>query len=273
LPYQITNVTEKVDASLFFSGILLGSNKGGDYENEVGLDEPNTQTSWVTPLRKTKNKFNKLADIRSDEYGMEIIRRKPQISNPDEDTSGDEHNWFLNQKRILGNNNYEQKNWDDSLEEIPTGINNPEAYRGFLFTPLRAMLRHGWILRAGMEQAVNLTKKIKYISSKANTTLKTWFIGEDAPLKENSDIVVNTLDRPRFLPIIKTFKHPINDALMDEILGTTATEVGGEVEYIPNTLFKFEYINEYAETERGFILSIKPKEGIFEVQLSNENII
>ena len=163
LPYQAQNVEESIDKDLFFSGIELGYQFGGEYENEIGLDEPNTKTKWVTPLRKTENKYTRSSKIRSDEYGLEKLRRKPQIYYPTEDTAQDDHNWFLDLKATIGPN-YEQKDWPDILQQEPTGVLSPSTYRSFRFTPLRMLFRHGWILRAGLEQAFNFGKKIKYIA-------------------------------------------------------------------------------------------------------------
>src|SRR5690606_39103800 len=148
---EVTKYKKSIDKDLFFSGTTVGCDKGGDYENEIGLDEPNTKTSTVTPLRKTENKFQRISKIRSDDYGMEIIRRKPEALFPDEDTSQDEHNWFLDLKKTSGDV-LTQKRWYDRLISLPTGVLSPETYKGMLFTPYRILKRHGWVLRAGMEQ-------------------------------------------------------------------------------------------------------------------------
>ena len=286
LPTQVQNEQRKVDNSLYFSGVTMGYNKGGDYENEVGLDEPNTKTEFVTPLRKTKNKYTKTSKIRSDDYGAEIQRRKPQEVYPEEDLNGDEDNWFLDLKLDdNGGNTYIQTEWADRLDEVPTGVLSPETYRSFLFTPIRMLLRHGWMLRAGMEQKVHLSdgaakfvSKIKYISSKANSTLGLNFTLPAAePLrKENEDVKVGDLDRARFLPEIITFEHAVDDDLMAQIQGTTRVEYpedSGFYEEVPNVYFKFEWINQKGEAERGYLLNLKPnKSGTFTMQKANENI-
>jgi len=272
LPNQVTDLKRKVDESLYFSGTEIGYKKGGDYEEDYGLDEPNTKTSTVTPLRKTSNKYKQVSKIRSDYLGLEKLRRKPQVDFSEEDMGGDEDTWFLDVKRSDGNN-FEQKKWYDRLSVLPEGILSPETYGAALFTPLRMLLRHGWIIRAGMEQAINMLKKIKYINSDNNKTLVTQFIGEE-PLAESGDYNVNFLERPRFLPEIVTFKHPINDEIMEKIKGSTRTEVNGEFEDVPNVYFKIQYINDEGEKETGYLLNLKPKlTGEFELQKANENLI
>lgn len=278
LPQPVTNIEEETDKDLFFSGIELGYQYGGEYENELGLDEPNTKTSWVTPLRRTKEKYNFSSKIRADEYSMEIIRRQPQEFFPTDDTQQDDHIWFLDLKKILWpwgtpTGNYEQRDWSDRLDEEPTGILGPTTFRSMLFTPLRILFRHGWMIRAGMEQYNNLIKNIKYISSKANTTLSMLFTGESEAFQENEDVQVSKLERSRVLPNKIKFEHPITDDLLDQILGYTEIDVNGQVELVPNTHFKFEWVQD-GIVKRGYLLSFKPKgNGKFEMIEANENLI
>lgn len=273
LPFQVTDVERKVSKDLFFSGTEIGYEEGGDYENELGLDEPNTTTSTVTPLRRTANKFTQKSKVRSDDYGRELIRRKPEKFFPEEDTDGDDHNWFLDLKRTEGRF-YNEKHWSDRLQVAPEGISDPDTYRSFLFTPLRMLLRHGWIIRAGMEQAINLGKKIKYISKNANKRLKMWFIGEPEPIAENDDIVVSTLKRSKILPWEIKFNHPVSQDLLKELLGSTPVEVNGELENVPNTYFKVRFINEEGKYETGYIMEVDPKQsGSFKLIKANENLI
>jgi hypothetical protein len=276
LPNQINNVSRIVDKDLFFSGTDFGYEYGGNYEDQVGLDEPNTRTKTVTPIRKSTNKYQRISKIRSDETGLELVRKKPQVLFPDEDTGTDEHNWFLDLKRgeIDG---YEEKIWSDRLKELPTGINFPENYKTMFFTPLRMMLRHGFVLRAGMEPYLN--KYIKYANSEDNTNLKThakedWNQGIDEAIRENDDILVSKLNRARFLPEIIECSYSIDSSLMDLIKGTTKVLIDGKYEDVPNTYFKFEFLNEDEKLETGYLLEVTPgRTGKFKFQKANENII
>jgi len=266
--------------------MTFGYDKEGDYEDSMGLDEPNTRTDYVTPIRKSTKKYQKTSKVRADEYGMELARRKPQKSFPNEDTRYDEGNWYLDLKRTIGLGYEQRENVIDPLDptdityrlkEQASGIHSPETFRSSFFTPLRMLMRHAWVFRAGME--VYLDKKVKYISKDKNSTLKThaqdyWNKALDKPYVENEDILVRDLDRSRFLPEIVEFEHPVNDELMEWISGTTELEYLGEKENIPNVYFKFEYLNENGILERGYLLNLKPnKEGKWKMQLSNENII
>lgn len=273
LPHQVENLKRSTHSDLYFSATKLGYVKGGDYRDEVGLDEPNTQTSHVTPLRATTNKFEKLSSIRTDEYGLELLRRKPQVDFPEEDTGSDEDNWMLDLKETEGPN-WTQVEWQDRLEQEPTGILSPDTYRSFLFTPLRMLFRHGWVVRAGMEQSANLRKFLRYINAKANKGLRTWFKGEDKEYGESDDIKVSELERPRFLPQEIEFTHPVNDELMRLIKGKTEIEVEGSIEAVPNVYFKIEFINDKGEKETGYLLQLKPNvTGKFKLLKANENLI
>ncbi len=274
LPFQVSKEKRKVDTNLFFSGIKLGYDKGGDYENEIGLDEPNTKTDWVTPIRKSEKKYTKISKLRSDEYGLELARRLPQEFFPEEDSEYDDQVWLLDLTRdetVPLDGVFRQVQWQDRLDAEPTGILSPDTFRSMIFTPIRIMFRHGWVIRAGLE--VYLDKTIKYINSIANTTLGMQFPNEPEYL-ENSDIIVNELERSRFLPEIIEFDHPVDEDLIDKVFGKTQIFENGSWEDVPNYYFKVEWINENGDIETGYLLSLKPKGvGKWKVQKANENII
>lgn len=270
LPYQLKNVVRTIDSNLFFSGTSLGYDYGGEYEDEIGLDEPNTISENVTPIRKSDKKYNKKSKVRSDDYGLEIIRRKPQILFPEEDTSMDDHNWWLDLKRT--DFGFTQKIWSDRLEKLPTGINAPEDYKGMFFTPLRMLLRHGFVIKSAIE--VYADKLIKNINVKGNKNLSMQFIGEDKEYKENSDILVSDLKRSRFTEDIIEGEHVITSDLLDLIQGTTKMIINGEEEEVPNIYFPIEFINEKEELELGYILDINPEgNGKIKFQKYNDKLI
>lgn len=273
-PYPVSNVTSKVDSTLFFSGLHFGYTEGGDYENSNGLDEPNVETEWVTPIRKSENKYEKKSKIRADEYAMELTRRKPKNLYPLEDTGRDDHNWFLDLKRTIGLT-FAQRTWNETdipsrLVKEPTGIYDAISWHSYLFSPLQMLFRHAWVFRGGLEPY--LERKIKHTKSKANQNVTTKFVGKDE-YSESSDIPVTKLERSRFLPEKITFDHPVDDQLMTWLLGTTPKVINGHLEQIPNLYFKMEWIRD-GVVERGYFLKLKSKEsGNFEFQKANENLI
>ena len=278
LPYQVTGVQRSIDAKMFNSSASFGSNKGGDYELALGLDEPNVRTDYILPLRRTSNKYTQLSDFRSDDTGMEIIRRQPEYLDGKKDTSGDEDIWYLDLKKNP-DGVYDQLDWNDALAYAPEGIVSPDTYRSWRFTPKRSMFRHGSIIRGGMEQERNLQKYITLGSSKSNVNLRTRYLDNISPsekrgvVSEKDAEKVFRLDNALMLPDLIKFIHPIDDDLMDWILGTTQVLVNGELEDVPNWYFKLEFTNEDGYQESGYLESIKPKTGEFNLYKANESLL
>lgn len=267
----ISKWTITADPDLFFSGLNFGYENTGEYENDNGLDEPNTETEWITPIRKSTNKYTRKSKIRADELAMELTRRKPQKLYPEEDTNRDDNNWFLDLKRPTpAGSGYVQSEWDDRLDEFPTGIFEAQTWHGFLFTPFRMMLRHSWIFRSGLEPY--LGKMIKFINSKGNANLSMKFKDEILH-SEKGDVFVRDVMRSKMLPEKIEFEFPVDDELMDLILSTTPKIINSELENVPNYYFKFEW-QRNGITERGYLLNLKPKgNGKWTFQRANENLI
>jgi hypothetical protein len=276
LPNQVVNISRDTDAAMFYSSLSFGQNQGGDYENGLGLDEPNVSASYVTPLKKTPNEYNKITKIRSDDTGFELMRRQPESLDDTEDRAADLHNWFLDLK-IQDGGFYKQLEWEDVLDKIPEGIRNPDSYKSWRFTPKRSMLRHGWVIRAGLEQRINLNKSISLSSSDSNANLSTKYIEgiyeqeSNYEIKEDDNTQINTINRSVLLPEIITFTHDVDDGLMDWLEGTTDIIVGGELESVPNWYFRIEFINEDGESETGYLISLKPRKGEFKLYKANTN--
>lgn len=272
LTKDINNDKYKVIKEDYFSTLEIGYDKGGDYNNATGLDEPNVKTSWITPINRNKQVYRKVSKLRADDIGMEIIRRKPASLYPGEDTSQDDNNWFLDLKRD-GTGKFVQNEWWDRLQSMPQGLSYAEDFKGMLFTPLRMLLRHGWIIRAGLEQAVNLAKYLSVNSSEASQTLGMFFRGDTKLRFESEDVPVVDLERSRVLPMEVTFTYPISDDLLKLILGKTVTEYENQQVSIPNYYFKFEWTNRKGEKERGFLTGLKPATNEFTFILANDNVI
>ena len=272
LPNVVSEVRRKVDKDLFFSGLHLGYEHGGDYEDSNGLDEPNTDVKWVTPIRKSNLKYERVSKIRADDYGKELTRRKPQLLYPDEDTKRDGNVWYLDLHRTDGLS-FRERNWDeDRLQSEPTGIYSPNTWKSFFFTPQQMLFRHAWIFKAGMEPY--RSRNITFASGNGNNKVVIHPDGRTTALSQDADIPLADLERPRFLPEEITFTHSVNNELMDWVLGTTQVEVNGEIEEIPNYYFKMEWELENGKFERGYLLNLKPKgKGTWTFQKANENLI
>ena len=285
LPNQVINVKRKIESKMFNSNVKMGSEYGGDYEMGLGLDEPNVRTSFSTPLKKTTNKYDKISKFRSDDTGMEIIRRQPEFLDKTKDTQQDQHVWYLDCKKDYDNGagQWTQLIWQDVLASQPQGINDPDSYKSWKFTPKRCLLRHGWVLRAGMEipKYVNYSSYVYMIlsSSDSNINLSTRYIGESTQVVESADQLVRSLDRSIVLPEIVTFTVNVNQDMIDLIYGTQQVDILDEnglvvdKEEVPNWYFKFQWINENEEIETGYLRSFKSQKGQFEMIKANDNLI
>lgn len=272
-PKQITNVKRTIDESSYYSGLEFGFEKGGDYENDMGLDEPNIKSAFTTPLNNTSNKFKKLSKIRADEYGLEVLRRKPESTHPIESLSGDEDHWYLDLKRDENDNTkFVQKSWSDRLSEAPTGIFDPGSFRSMFFTPFTTMRRFSNIFNSGIY--LYKEKFVNFANSSSNQNLRMNFIDEENFYKENEDIQISQLKRPIFKNEKITFTHPYSEELRRMLFGKTKVVVNGVEREVPNFYFKFEWLNEKGNIERGYFLKYEYEDNpTFEFQLCNEEII
>jgi len=265
---QISKVERNTEARSFYSGLEFGYEKVQKLDQEMGLDEPNIKSNFITPIYNTKNKFNKLSKIRADEYKLETLRRKPILTNGDDSLSGDEDNWFLDLKR-LENDIYEygQVHWSDRLEKSPTGIHDPESFTSMIFTPMRILIRMASIFNSGVY--LFKEKFINFTSSSSNRDLSMQF-KEEEDIKESQNIKVSDLKRPIFKNEIIKFTHPYTAEVENLIFGKTKV---GDRE-IPNFYFKMEWVNEKGDIERGYFLKYEYSDNpTFEFLLANEDII
>ena len=274
LTRQISNVKRSVDKNSYFSSIEIGYAKGGNYTDTIGLDEPNVKTNRITPIIRNKKEYKKVSDFRADDIGLELIRRKPASINSKEDTEQDEHIWFLDVKKPSSGSttNWIQKIWSDRLSFKPTGLSYGEYFKSFLFSPLRMIFRHGSILRAGLNEGVNLVKKISHVNSEANSNLHMQFKEDIIGYTESENIQVKELDQPLTFPEIIEFTHPLSTELIRLIKAKSEIILNNEKVSIPNYYFKIEFTNENSDIERGYILGFNPKDSKFKILKSNEKI-
>jgi len=265
LPNQVKNVKRKVATDKYYSALEFGYEKGGDYEEAVGLDEYNVKSNFSTIISRLKNVYIQISKYRADSYGMEFARRKPVTLNDTEDTSYDEDIFWLDLfKNPIGG--FEQRFWfnkydrtKDDFEQAPTGIFSPETATNLRFSPVNCLLRHGWWIAASVIKYA--TDKLKFGSSTANRLLKTKMIGRNE-YAENGDILNSELPTARFIPEEIEFEHICDFDVLQQINGTT-TILGKE---IINLYGLIEFINENGEKERAFFLNIKPNgKGQFKV--------
>ena len=270
---QTNNYKFNIDPKSLYSRLEFGYEKGSESEQQMGLDEPNIKSQYITPLSNSSNKFIKFSKIRADEYKLESLRRKPQEFYPNESLSGDEDNWFLDLKRSneVGVE-FEQVQWEDRLEEEPTGIHSPDTFRSMLFTPRAILFRMASNFKSGIY--IFKDKFINFISSSSNRNLSMRFIGESQAYKESDNFLISELSRPIFKSEIVEFTHPWSDDIEDLIFGKTEVIINNQKRLVPNYFFKMEFKDDKGEIKRGYYLKHEFEDNpTFTFQLANEEII
>lgn len=249
LPFQAKKVKRSTDASGYYKSIELGYEKGGEYEEAMGLDEYNIRNSYTTCIHRVDNKYTKLSKYRSDSYGIEFARRKPFFDYSTEDTNYDQDIFFIDCKdepvNTIGGFFYKLRLWNEDFAQLPSGVFSPETAFNLRLTPFNNLLRHGWNISAGL--TVYPSQKVKYSSSKGNSSLVTLYA-------ENGEIENNKLERPRFIPEIIEFEHICNDEIMRMVEGRSKI-ISKDLR---NCYGLVEFINENGELEKGYLMSLKP---------------
>ncbi|MBD3582752.1 hypothetical protein [Flavobacterium selenitireducens] len=253
LPNQISKVKRTVSTKHYFSSIEIGYEKGGNYEEAMGLDEYNGKTTFSTVITALKNSYSALSAYRGDSYGKEFARRKPKTQYPTTDTQYDDDIFYLDLKKTE-TEIFKERLWfdgPDALEEPPTGTYSPETATNLRLSPFNMMLRHGWYIAAGLVKYP--MDYIRYASSTANSSLTTKMVGQHQ-YSENGNILNSELSRPRFVPEIVEFEHVCDFGIMQIIDGKSI--INGQQTL--NIYGLIEFTNEDGQPEKGWLISLKP---------------
>tara|TARA_R110000782_G_scaffold268468_2_gene364969 strand:- start:675 stop:3023 length:2349 start_codon:yes stop_codon:yes gene_type:complete len=249
---QVNKVKRSVDPTKFNTGLEFGYNKGGEYEEAVGLDEPNGSSTFSTIIDGGSDKYVKLSKYRADAYGMEFCRRFQFVNSPTEDTKYDTSIWLLDMKRgvtstfeqILGNDT-------DYFETTPTGIFSPQTASNLRLSPVNNLLRHGWWIDGGLTKYPE--EYIRYGSSTNNSRLKTQLVG-GAEYAEDGNIQNKDLEDARMTGDIIEFEYEVDYDLLQIIQGKSVI-LGNE---IPNFYGLVAFKNEIGEIEKGYLQKLSP---------------
>ncbi|WP_299129380.1 hypothetical protein [uncultured Winogradskyella sp.] len=248
---QVNNVERKIAEDYYYSSIVIGSEKGGDYEEVMGLQETNTQANFTTIIEGVANEYKKTAKYRWDPYGEEIIRRRNKITAPTTDQSGDLDIWAHDVKPSLSNV-LELKTWQDVLDAEPIGMFDPESSYNFLWSPVQLLLKHGHKISAG------LTKYPLNSIIFGNSTGKSQVIIQsqgNPPYAENGNIPNADLEPARDVPEEIKFNYKVDRNFIQNVEGFTTLPNGNKV---PNLYGKVEFLNEFGELEKAKIINLKP---------------
>ena len=249
----VGKVKRSVATDYYYSAIEIGSDKSGTYEEAFGLAEYNGKSKFTTIITRLKNVYSVISKYRHDTFGIEFARRKQKLTHATTDTKYDTEIFNLDLKRVFGNI-FTLRKWQDDFEQEPTGTFSPETAYNLRLSPLNCLLRHGWIIASGLTKY--LSDYVRYASSNGNSSLSTKLIG-GYEYAENGNIINSELARPRYLPVYLEFNHEV-DFDISQLLISSSNILGKE---IPNIYGCIEFINEFGESEKGFLINLKPDKG------------
>jgi len=266
LPNQVKNVKRSMALKYIYSGIEIGYDKGGSYDEAQGLDEYNCKNNYTTIITKVKNIFSRVSNYRADSYGKEFCRRKPFFKYQDTDTQYDS-DIFINDLKVGSGGIFKERVWQDDFETAPIGIYSPETATNLRISPFNLLLKHGWEVMAGLTK--NVTNYIRYSNSTGNSAMKTKLISTGVEYAENGNIIGSELNRARYQAEYVEFDHIVDYEINKKLQGSTI--INGEKVF--NFYGLISFINENNQTEKGWLISVKPnKEGKWKLLKFNNNI-
>lgn len=261
LPNQAKKVKRSVATKYYYSSVEIGYEKGGVYEEAMGLDEYNVKSTFTTAITRLKNVYTKISKYRADSYGKEFARRKPIVLGDSIDTPYD-NDVFIMDLKPSGINSFIERIYTDDFDKKPSGVYSPDTATSLRLSPLNMLFRHGWVVASGLIKYPS--EKLRYASSKANSNLTTKLKGKNE-YAENGNVINSELDRARYVPEYVEFEHVVDFEIMQQIEGFTIV-LGKKIH---NVYGLIEYINEKNEVERGWLINLKPNDKKWKVLKAN----
>jgi hypothetical protein len=262
LPNQVKKVKRSTATKYYYSSVEIGYEKGGDYEEAMGLDEYNVKSTFTTAITRLKNVYTKISKYRADSYGKEFARRKPIVLGDSVDTPYD-NDVFIMDLKPSGINSFVERIYNDDFDKKPTGVFSADTATGLRFSPLNMLFRHSWVVASGLVKYSS--DYLRYASSKSNSNLITKLRGKNE-YAENGNVVNSELDRARYIPKYVEFEHVVDFEIMQQIEGFTIV-LGKKIH---NVYGLIEFTNDKNEIERGWLINLKPNDKKWKVLKANK---
>jgi hypothetical protein len=216
------NMIEKeVIPQKHYNQIEVGYNSF-EYLKVGGLSEYNTKSGFTTVISVLDNKLDLVSKYRADTQGIVNLRREAAT---DEDVKGDEDNYIIDSLRRTTPYTGFMARTSEGFTLVTGGADADNSFN-LRLTPKRNLLRHGQLIRAGLEH--ELGSSLRWQASDKNTTLVTEYTTDVNPyplpaeqlypLAENADVLVNNLAASFFCPEIYSIDVTLNYAELSTIL-------------------------------------------------------
>lgn len=182
-----------------YSQVITGYKK---YENEIdgALFEYNgkqTYTTIINSLMPAQNTLDIQSKYRADSNGINLLRNKFGDADS-EDVKGDDETFIVDTIRDADPAINFIARQDDGFDYVDEPISNGEGFN-YRYTPKRNMLRHGPIIRAGLEKA-NLNSYLIFQATERVVQLTSKLTAEADEVTEMSNERANDLDAPMWWP-------------------------------------------------------------------------
>ncbi len=138
---ELESYKEEVAIDIIYNELEHGYEKYQD-SGFNSLDEFNTKTEWLTPIKKNKKKLSQLSSFIASGYAIESIRRDQFRDKPSSSVTNDEEPFIVAVKRI-DNATWETEK-DEAFETV-TGIISPTTAYNLRISPKRML--YNWFIR------------------------------------------------------------------------------------------------------------------------------
>ncbi len=241
---QAYKIKRKLTKKDFFSKVELGSTKGGDgFEEVYGLQSFCGKATFSTINSNNESTYSRTSSYRLGDVDVELARRKPYDSFPEEDTKYDSDIMCIRAKKV--GNRFYLKKWQDIYEVAPKGVFGVDSAYNFEFSPAQLLIdSHGFVIKSALYHYPE--SNIVWAESNCNSSLVTKRAGEEEVYEKPDKngvgaISVSRLENPRVRPqtvdctlqVTQEIEDYINDTTdgVPNVFGLLAVNTGQSIEY------------------------------------------
>lgn len=197
----LESYSEEVIIEEMYNELEMGYDKYQD-DGYNSLDEFNTKSSYLTPIKKNKKKLSVLSPFITSGYKIETVRRDQFNVNPSTSVTNDEDPFMIAVKRENSTDWVTEK--DESFDTV-TGIISPETAYNLRVSPMRTLF-NWFIWLKGVFFYKEDTDVIKPTLVIQNNELVTQFNSDEtcrvgdvdrATIEEKEDVAMTALATTR----------------------------------------------------------------------------
>lgn len=195
---NVNSYSMDIAEELIYNAIKTGYNDGNT-DDENGREEWNSGQDWELPISSIQNELNLISPTRADQYGIEQIRVKFNVSKTaTSDNKSDNDTFMVDCNPINGDGNFTPI-LGSQLESV-SGLPFPESAYNLLLSPKRHILNHSGFIRSFLDKQDG--RYIEFGSAEKNATINVTNNGLN--VNEDADIRVADLPGKYFKPYVFT---------------------------------------------------------------------